>query len=97
MKKLLIALLAVSSFANAKDVAYMENAGGGRIIITNDVCMDKNRTRTFEGMWRIYTYSNKGDTTEGCFAFEETTIRIYWPEYNKEKRLPIAAFTVIEK
>lgn len=75
----------------------MDNAGGGRMVITNDVCYSSDRKRTFEGMFRIYTYSANGDTTEGCFAFEETTIRIYWPEHKKEQRFTIASFTLIDQ
>ncbi len=97
MKKLLLALMCVSSFSYAKDVAYMENGGGGKMIITNEKCMNAERTKSYDGMWRIYTYNSKGDTTEGCFEFESETIHVFWPEHKKEQRWPISAFTLYEK
>lgn len=97
MKKLLVLLCLVSSLSYAKGVAYMENGGGGRMVMTNEKCMDKDRTKTYDGMWRIYTYNNKGDTTEGCFEFEGDTIHVWWPEHQKEQRWPLSAFTLYEK
>lgn len=97
MKRLIWLLLFASSLIHAKGVAYMENGGGGRMVMTNEVCMDKDRTKTYEGMWRIYTYNNKGDTTEGCFEFEGDTIHVWWPEHRKEQRWPLSSFTLYEK
>lgn len=97
MKKLLVLLCFVSSLSFAKDVAYMENAGGGKMVMTNEVCMNKERTKSYENMWRIYTYTSAGETTEGCFEFERETIHVFWPEHKKEQRWPMSSFTLYEK
>ena len=97
MKKLLVALMCLSSLSYGKGVAYMDNAGGGKMIMTNEKCMNKERTKTYDGLWRIYTYNDRGDTTEGCFEFEGDTIRVWWPEHQKEQRWPLSSFTLYEK
>ena len=98
MKKIIaVVLFSISLTVYSKGVAYMINEGGGRIVITNEKCMNKERTKTYEGMWRIYTYNAKGDTTEGCFEFENDTIHVFWPEYKQENRYPLSNFTTFEK
>lgn len=92
MKKLLIALLLVPFLAHAKGVAYMPNDGGGRIVITDEPCYNKERTKTYPNMWRVYTFNKAGATTEGCFEFEDTTIHVFWPEHQKEYRYAIEDF-----
>lgn len=96
MKKFLLCLAALPTLAYGKGIAYMENDGGGRIIITNEVCYNKERTKTYDGVYRIYTYSAKGSTTEGCFMFEDETVRVFWPEHKKESRYPIKDFIMLE-
>lgn len=98
MKKLLLALMCVSGIAMAEPVAFLPNNSDGRIVITNEQCMNKERTKTYDGMWRIYAYSGKtGDTAEGCFAFEGDTVRVFWPDTKQEKRYDLNKFELYKR
>lgn len=96
MKALLASLLLISASVIAEPVAFMPNSSGGKIVITNDVCVGKEGKK-FEGLFRIYTYSASGDTSEGCFEFEADTIRVFWPDARKEARYELASFTMYKK
>jgi len=97
MKKLILALaLTLSASVMAEPVAFMPNNSGGKIVMTNDRCTGKNG-KVYEGMWRIYTYNQEGVTTEGCFAFEGDTIRVFWPETQQERRYVLERFEMYKK
>lgn len=96
MKKLLLALLCVSSVAIAEPVAYMPNNSGGRIVLTNEICTGKDGKK-YDQVFRIYTYSDKGDTAEGCFIFEGDTVRVFWPSAQKESRYELKNFELYNK
>lgn len=96
-KKLLmvVTLLGVPT-AFAEPVAFMPNNSGGKIVMTNDECTGKEGKK-YEGLFRIYTYSKSGDTSEGCFTFEGDTIRVFWPDAKKEARYEIGNFELYKK
>lgn len=96
MKTFIACLLLVPTLVFGKGIAYMVNDGGGKIVITNEPCWNKERTQKYDGLFRIYTYNSTGATAEGCFEFEDETIHVFWPEYKKEARYSLKDFIVFE-
>ena len=96
MKKLLLALLAVSSLANAKGVAFFNNQAGGKVVITDEVCKNKEG-KVYEGLWRAYMYTSSGETDEGCFYVEDDVVRLSWAGSGNERKYPLNIFTLYEK
>ena len=82
-------LLAASLNAEAKVIAEMTNRGGGKIVITNDLCNDNKN-------YLAYTTSNEIGTMMGCWAYDESFIHIRW--YDGDLRsYPIEAWVLKEK
>jgi hypothetical protein len=87
-------LMVMATASYAEPVAYMPNNTGGKIVITNEPCTKGKKT--YEGLFRLYTYSPNGDTSEGCFAFEKDTIRVFWPDAQKEYRYELSGFIMYQ-
>lgn len=95
MKRLLLSLLVIPSLVSAKSIAWMPNNSGGKIVITDDVCKGPGG-KIYPNMFRIYTYSSSGETSDGCFEFEGDTVHVFWPDSKQEMRYPIESFTVFQ-
>jgi hypothetical protein len=95
--KLLIAIFISTftiNFAYAEAVAQSPNEGGGFIVLTNEVCVVNKKT--FSELRRVYAYTARGDTQEGCFALEDDTVVVVWESGNK-KRYAASGFTLINR
>lgn len=99
MKKLImVSLLSLLSVhANADTIASMPNQGGGKIVLTNEVC--KHNKKTYPDLNRAYNYTSEGYTGEGCFYVEDESVVIIWGQNGSvaKRRYPAENFTIIKK
>lgn len=97
MKNLLWGLLLVVGVCNADTIASMPNQGGGKIVLTNEVC--KYEGKTYSKLSRAYNYTSEGHTSEGCFYIEDETVVVIWKQSSgaKQMRYPAENFTIIKK
>lgn len=91
---LLFAGLIVAQYSKAEAIAQMPNDGGGFIVLTDDVC--KHEGKVYKALNRLYSYTDKGYTTEGCYGVEDETIVVVWKSGNK-MRYPISSFFSVKK
>jgi len=96
MKTFIAAVLATFTinFANAEAIAQSPNERNGFIVLTNEVCKVGNKT--FKELNRVYSYTARGDTQEGCFMLEDDTVVVVWESGNK-KRYAASGFTLINR
>lgn len=72
IKYLLAAVLMVITLnAQAKVIAEMYNKGGGKIVITNDLCNDNTN-------FLAYTTSGSIGTLVGCWNYDDSFVHIRW-------------------
>jgi hypothetical protein len=71
MNKLLIALLLVSSAANAEVLFQLTNKAGGQIVLTDELCKNKKNKLA-------YSTSNGMTTLLGCWTADDSFIHINW-------------------
>jgi hypothetical protein len=97
MKKLLATLLFVPMLAQADAIATMPNEGGGKIVLTDEVC--KNGGKTYSALSRAYNYTTSGHGSEGCFFIEDETVVVIWDTAAGVRRMryPAENFTLIKK
>lgn len=107
MKNLFYAMLVGSAFAaiihftpsaRADAIASMPNQGGGKIVLTNEVC-DING-KVYKSLNRAYNYTDSGHSNDGCFAIEDETIIVIWKMQDgspKKMRYPVENFTILKK
>jgi len=106
MSKLFYAMLVACGFAaiihftpNAKadTIASMPNQGGGKIVLTNEVC--KIGEKTYSKLSRAYNYTDSGYGSEGCFYVEDETVVVVWDLSGKAKqmRYPAENFTLTKR
>lgn len=100
MKKLITVLLLslLSAHASADTIASMPNKGGGKIVLTNEVCKLENKT--YETLRRAYNYTSEGHTSEGCYYVEDETVLVVWKSADgraSRMRYPAENFTIIKK
>jgi hypothetical protein len=102
LKDLLIGAIAGMVFVGfvqevkAESIATMPNEGGGQVVLTDEPC--KHEGRVYNKLNRLYTYTARGYTVEGCYAVEDDTVVAIWHTNNAEKmRYPISAFTLTKK
>jgi hypothetical protein len=72
MKKLLLVLSLVCSFAHSETIATLQNGAGGIIVLT-DVKCDKN-SRV------VYSNDSGGNTWMGCWFFDDNFVFIKWSD-----------------
>ena len=78
MKKLLFALLFVTSFAYAEIVATLQNQAGGMMYFTNTACSGKNNP-----YWKIlYSTYDGGRTVFGCWFYADGMVHVEWSNGN---------------
>jgi len=96
MKQLtfLLCLLFFVNIAHAEAIAQSPNEGNGFIVLTNEVCKAGNKT--YKDLNRVYSYTARGDTQEGCFVLEDDTVVVVWESGNK-RRYPVSSFTLINR
>lgn len=102
MKKMLVSLgllLSVTTAAKAEMVAWLGNQAGGRIVITDEVCIDPETNKRYDALKRAYNYSSAGGTSEGCFHIEDDSVVIVWVNTNgrSKSRYPVENFTLNPK
>ena len=75
-----VALLAVSTVANAEIFGYINNKGGGRIIITQNDCPIQELR---EYASAAHSYDKDGRMIHGCwgrYKHDKNKIIIYWED-----------------
>jgi hypothetical protein len=97
MKKLLTALLFVPMLAQAEAIATMPNEGGGKIVLTDEIC--KHEGKTYSKLSRAYNYTTSGHGSEGCFYIEDETVVVIWNTSSgtRQMRYPAENFTIIKR
>lgn len=84
--------------ARADAIASMPNKGGGKIVLTNEICKLENKT--YESLRRAYNYTSEGYGSEGCYAIEDETVIVIWKGSDgKPVRMRYGAdnFTILKK
>jgi hypothetical protein len=94
MKKLLIALCFVGS-VQAKDIAWMPNQANGKIVLTDEVCKDR-QGKIYKSLNRMFLYSETGLTLDGCFYVRGEVVDAIWDDGVK-MRYPTNNFILYEK
>lgn len=97
MKKMLVllGLLSVVTVAKAEMVAYLPNQAGGRIVLTDEVCIDPVTKERYDALKRAYNYGASGSTSEGCFLVEDDSVVVIWVNARSrdKSRYPLENFT----
>lgn len=93
----LILFLMFLSSAKAGAIASMPNEGGGKIVLTDEVC--KNGGKTYNKLSRAYNYTTSGHGSEGCFYIEDETVVVIWDTAAgvRQMRYPAENFTLIKR
>lgn len=83
MKKYLLGLLlAVSTVANA--VTWeMPNQSGGRIVLTDRMCIQNGKT--YEKLNDAYAYDSNGTVISGCWFMQDNLVNIIWAKSGDHK------------
>jgi hypothetical protein len=78
-------------------IATMPNEGGGKIVLTDEVC--KSDGKTYHKLSRAYNYTTSGYGGEGCFYIEDETVVVIWNTLNgaRQMRYPAENFTIINR
>ena len=94
-KTLALLLLCLSANASAEMIAWLGNQAGGRIVITDEVCVDPVTKERYDALKRAYNYGASGNTSEGCYLLEDESIVIVWVNSNgrSKSRYPLENFT----
>jgi hypothetical protein len=97
MRRWLGCLLFVPTLAFAAAIASMPNEGGGKIVLTDDVC--KHEGKTYSKLNRAYNYTTSGHGGEGCFYVEDETVVVIWNTStgSRQMRYPLENFTLINR
>lgn len=90
-------IFGMPSMARAEAIASMSNQGGGKIVLTNEVC--KHNEKVYSKLSRAYNYTDAGYTSEGCFYIEDETVVVIWSQSNgaKQMRYPAENFTILKR
>jgi hypothetical protein len=82
---------------SAAAIATMPNEGGGKIVLTDDVC--KSEGKTYSKLSRAYSYTTSGHGSEGCFYIEDETVVVIWNTSSgmKQMRYPAENFTLMKR
>jgi hypothetical protein len=87
-------LMAFVTWTYAATIATMPNEGGGKIVLTDEVC--KHEGRTYDKLNRAYNYTTSGYSSEGCYFVEDETVVVIWSLASGPKRMryPIENFSL---
>ena len=97
MKKMVASLLLLLSVhANAEMVAWLGNQAGGKIVLTDEKCIDPVTKERYDSLNRAYNYGSSGNTSEGCWIIEDDSIIVIWVNSNgrSKSRYPLENFTM---
>jgi hypothetical protein len=89
-----IILVAYITHSYGATIATMPNEGGGKIVLTDEVC--KHSGTTYSKLNRAYNYTTSGHGSEGCYFVEDETVVVIWdtPSGVRRMRYPIENFDV---
>ena len=98
MKRMLVLVLlslSVSTAVRAEMLAWLGNQAGGRIVLTDEVCVDPVTKERYDALRRAYNYGSSGNTSEGCFTLEDDSVVVVWVNSNgrSKSRYPLENFT----
>lgn len=96
MKKILVLLLlSLSAHASAEMLAWLGNQAGGRIVLTDEVCVDPVTKERYDALKRAYNYGSAGGTSEGCYLLEDESVVVIWVNTSgrSKSRYPLENFT----
>ena len=96
MKKILaLLLLSLSAHASAEMLAWLGNQAGGRIVLTDEVCIDPVTKERYDQLKRAYNYGSSGGTSEGCYLLEDESVVVIWVNSRSrdKSRYPLENFT----
>jgi hypothetical protein len=93
----LLILIFGGTWALAETIATMPNKGGGKIVLTDEVC--KSEGKTYKTLNRAYNYTSEGYGSEGCFTVEDETVVVIWNVQGspQKMRYPAENFTLTKK
>ena len=88
-------MAAYTASVKAEMIAWLGNQAGGRIVITDEVCVDPVTKEKYNQLKRAYNYGASGNTSEGCYLLEDESIVIVWVNSNgrSKSRYPLENFT----
>lgn len=97
IKHIALVTFMLPTLAFAEAIATMPNEGGGKIVLTDEVC--KHDGKTYNKLNRAYNYTTSGYGSEGCFYVEDETVVVIWNASSgaKQMRYPAENFTMIKK
>lgn len=77
MKKLIIMLLALAlvvstSIAQAGELAYLKNKGGGKIVLTDEPCKIRN-----QGKYAYATHRSTKQRVNGCWTIDKSKSDVF--------------------
>jgi hypothetical protein len=81
--------LAFPPKAFAESIAQMPNKGGGKIVLTNEIC--EMAGKTYKNLNRAYNYTSEGYGSEGCYTVEDETVVIVWNVQGSPQTMRYAA------
>lgn len=85
----------------AEAIATLPNKAGGKIVLTDEICVDPVTNEVYNSLRRAYNYSPAGGTDEGCWLVEDETVVVIWVPSNGAKRMrsryPAENFTMLKK
>ena len=98
MKNLILALgvsLVTISSVQAEMLATLPNKAGGKIVLTDEMCVDPVTKERYDALKRAYNYSSEGGTSEGCYFVEDESVVVVWvlSKSREKSRYPIENFT----
>lgn len=94
MKKLMWLLLFCVVSANAREIAWLPNNAGGKIVITNETC--RKNGKNYEGLYRSFMYTKEGYTMNSCYYLDGSSIRMLY-DNGQEMRYPVEDFFMNEQ
>jgi hypothetical protein len=96
LKHIALVTFMLPTLAFADAIATMPNEGGGKIVLTDEVC--KLDGKTYNKLNRAYNYTTAGYNSEGCFYVEDETVVVIWNiGSGKQMRYPAENFTMVRK
>lgn len=89
-------MAAYAAAVKAEMIAWLGNQAGGRIVITDEVCVDPETKKRYDQLKRAYNYGSSGGTSEGCYFVEDSSVVIVWVESSgrTKSRYPLENFTI---
>ena len=93
LKHIALVTFMLPTLAFADAIATMQNEGGGKIVLTDEVC--KHEGTTYSALSRAYSYSTSGHNSEGCFFIEDETVVVIWNTSSGVKRMRYPAVNFI--